>query len=92
MCKSLNIRNKLKMESKYSLISLKQLDETSPPSSIVNGDHNNVADVIFALLLWCAVIDHVDDILEHLDTVQVSVKTRESVFSKMLLAKEIHII
>ena len=92
MCKSLNIRNKLKLESKCPLISLKQLEETSPPKSIVNGDHNNVADDVFALLLWCAVLDHVDDILEQLNTVQVSVKTRESVFSKMLSAKEIHFI
>ena len=78
------------MESKYSLISLKQLEETSPPSSIVNGDHNNVADVIFALLLWCAVIDHVDDILEHLDTGQVSEKTRKSVCIKILWVTDIH--
>ena len=32
---------------------------------------------VSSLLLWFAVHDHVEDILEHLDTVQVSEETRE---------------
>ena len=31
----MNIRNKHKLENKYSLISQRQLDETSPPKSTV---------------------------------------------------------
>ena len=44
----------------------------------------------FSLLLWFAVLDDVEDILEHLDTVQVSENTRESVLIKILVVKEIH--
>jgi hypothetical protein len=44
----------------------------------------------FSLLLWFAVLDDVEDILEYLDTVQVSENTRESVLIKILVVKEIH--
>ena len=42
-----------------------------------------------SLLLWFAVCDDVEDILEQQDTVQVSEKTGESVFIKILLATDI---
>ena len=46
---------------------------------------------MLSLLLWFAVCDHVEDIFEHLDTVQVSEKIRESIFIKILLVKVIHL-
>ena len=35
-------------------------------------DSSNDADDVFFLSLWLAVLGHEEDILEHLDTVQVS--------------------
>ena len=41
-----------------------QLKESSHSSS-----SGNAASDVFSLLLWSAVLDHVEDILEHHDTV-----------------------
>ena len=39
-----------------------------------NFKDNNAADGVFSLLLWFAVLDDVEDILEDLDTVQANDK------------------
>ena len=39
---------------------------------------SRITTIMFFLPLWFGVLDDVEDILEHLETVQVSEKTRES--------------
>ena len=71
----MNIKNKNKLDNKLSSTRERLKEETSPPSSTVKS--SNVAYGIFSQLPSYAVINHVKDILEHHDTVQVSEKTRE---------------
>ena len=79
----MNIRNKQKLENKYSgMTDLRNF-------FITVKDNSGKADA-FSLLIWFAVRDPVDDILEHLDTVQVSSKTRIIGFIKISLVKDIH--
>ena len=59
-----------------------QLAETSPPSRITT-----MLPRVVSLLLCFAVRDGVEDILEHIDTVQVSKKTGELVFIKNIVVK-----
>ena len=42
------------------------------PSSSLKYDSRNDADDVFFLSIWLPVLGHEEDILEHLDTVQVS--------------------
>ena len=47
----------------------------------VKDDNSNCEDGVFFLLPQFAVLDHHEDVLEHLDTVQVSEETLEFVLS-----------
>ena len=57
----------------FALISKRKLEETS---STAKDNYSDVAYGVCSLLLWF-VHDEVEDILEHLDAVQVSEKTRK---------------
>ena len=49
-----------------------------------------VLQMVFSLY-WFAVHDHLEDILEHLDTFQVSETRRELVLIKLWLVKDIYL-
>ena len=69
MCKSLNKINKQQLENEYVCINkADKLQSLHLLSKMI------IADGVFSLLPWFAVLDHKEDILEHLDTVQVSQK------------------
>ena len=69
----MNIRNNQKLEDKYLLISERKLKETSPPPSTVK---NNTVMLPVVLSLYFS--DHAEDILQHLDTVQVRTEENQS--------------